>query len=197
VQLSLFSRRTRINLSQARRAAFAVSDTAHGGTVRQGRRKLERPVSSRFPMHVVLHSHRAKGDWSLGRHSRAIRKILGICAQRNGVKLHGFANVGSHLHLLVRARRREAFQGFLRSFAGLVARAVTGARKCRPLVGGPFWTSLAWSRVVHWGREYWVVVHYIFRNEIEASDGRSVRLALERGPPIATSRPLLPIEGRT
>jgi hypothetical protein len=134
-------------------------------------------------MHLVLHSQRAHGDWSLHRHARSVRDALGACAQRNGIKLHGFANVGSHLHIVVRARRRDSFQAFLRSFAGIVARKVTGSRKGRPLGGGRFWTALAWSRVVHWGREYWTVRHYIFRNEIEATDGKGVRRALERGPP--------------
>jgi hypothetical protein len=134
-------------------------------------------------MHVVLHSKRAYGDWSLSRHGRAVRAALDSCAQRNGIKVYGFANVGSHLHVLVRARRREAFQGFLRSFAGIVARAITGARRSRPLTGGRFWSALAWSRVVHWRQDYSNVQHYIFRNTIEASDGRGVRRALERGPP--------------
>jgi REP element-mobilizing transposase RayT len=160
-----------------------VTTTEHGGTLRRGHRKTERPVSTRFPMHVVLHSQRACGDWSLSRHAPGIRRALGTCAQRNGIKVHAFANVGSHLHLLVRARRREAFQGFLRSFAGIVARVVTGARRSRPLQGGRFWSALAWSRVVYWGRDYASMQHYVFRNEIEASDGKAMRRALERGPP--------------
>jgi hypothetical protein len=50
-------------------------------------------------------------------------------ARRFDIRVYDFANVGSHLHLLVRCRRREAFQGFLRSFAGIVARKVTGAKR--------------------------------------------------------------------
>jgi hypothetical protein len=170
-------------MSQSQRLAFALTDTAHGGSVRKGRRKIERPVSTRQPMHVVLHSKRAHGPWSLRRHEQAVHKALRACAARNGVKLYGFANVGSHLHVLVRARRRDAFQGFLRSFAGIVARVVTGSRKSRPLTGGRFWSGLAWSRVVHWGDDRWIVQHYIFRNIIEATEGKGVREALERGPP--------------
>src|SRR3954454_20013609 len=87
--------------------------TAHGGTLGRGRRKLERPVSTRRPMHVVLTSERARGPWSLRRHERAVRDTLRETAQRFGIRVYEFANVGSHLHLLVRARRREAFQAFL------------------------------------------------------------------------------------
>jgi REP element-mobilizing transposase RayT len=188
VQQLLFGRRARISLSQARRLAYVTADTEHGGALRRGRRKTERPVSTRFPMHVVLHSERAREEWSLTRHSRGVRRALDACADRNGVKIYDFANVGSHLHVLVRARRREAFQAFLRSFAGIVARVVTGARKNRPLTGGRFWSALAWSRVVRWGKDYWIVRHYIFRNRIEASDGAGVRRALERGPPLRIVR---------
>jgi hypothetical protein len=100
--------------------------------------------------------------------------------RRFDVRVYDFANVGSHLHLLVRARRREAFQGFLRSFAGIVARRVTGARRTRPV--GRFFTGLAWSRVVSWGRDYFGVRHYVFRNQIEGELGSGVRRALEQGP---------------
>jgi REP element-mobilizing transposase RayT len=132
-------------------------------------------------MHVVLTSERARGAWSLRRHERVVRDTLREMAHRFGVRVYDFANVGSHLHLLLRARRREAFQGFLRSFAGIVARRVTGARRGHP--SGRFFIGLAWSRVVAWGRDYMGVRHYVFRNEIEGAEGPLVRKALEEGPP--------------
>jgi REP element-mobilizing transposase RayT len=162
--------------------------TAHGGAVRRGRRKLERPVSTRRPMHVVLSSERARGAWSLRRHERTVRDALRKMAHRFGVLVYDFANVGSHLHLLVRVRRRDAFQAFLRAFAGIVARRVTGARRGRP--SGRFFSGLAWSRVVAWGRDYLGVRHYVFRNQIGGTLGARVRRALEEGPPRARDLPL-------
>ena len=111
---------------------------------------------------------------------RRSRRMFVGSARRFGVRVYEFANVGSHLHLLVRARRREAFQGFLRSFAGIVARRVTGARRGRAT--GRFFSDLAWSRVVSWGRDYLGVRHYVFRNQIEGELGSGVRRALELGP---------------
>jgi len=170
MQRSLFSGQVRAELSR----------TEHGGAVRRGRRKLERPVSTRKPLHVVLSSHRARGPWSLQRHDRAVRGALRQMARRFDIRVYDFANVGSHLHLLVRCRRRGAFQGFLRSFAGIVARRVTGAKRGRP--AGPFFDGLAWSRIVTWGRDYIGVRHYLFRNQIEATSGLGVRRAMEQGP---------------
>src|SRR5262249_23197084 len=159
IQLSLFDRREQIELAR----------TQHGGEVRRGQRKLERPVSTRRAMHIVLSSRRARGPWSLRKHDRVVRQVLRRMARRFDVRIYDFANVGSHLHLVLRARRREAFQGFLRSFAGIVARRVTGARRARP--SGPFFDGLAWSRVVAWGRDYWGLRHYVFRNQIEGALG--------------------------
>jgi REP element-mobilizing transposase RayT len=170
MQLSLFDRHAQIELAR----------TQHGGQVRRGQRKLERPVSTRRPMHVVLTSHRARGGWSLRKHDRAIRQVLRRMARRFDVRVYDFANVGSHLHLVLRARRREGFQGFLRSFVGIVARRVTGAERARPR--GPFFDGLAWSRVVSWGRDYWGLRNYVFRNEIEGALGPRIRQAFERGP---------------
>jgi REP element-mobilizing transposase RayT len=161
----------------------------HGGDVRLGKRKLERPVSTRRPMHLTLHSSRAHGDWSLVRHRSRVFEALRVCARRTRVRVYDFANVGSHLHLLVRARRRDEFQAFLRSFAGTVARVVTGAKRGRPIRDGRFWSKLAWSRVVTWGREYWTVRRYIFYNQIEAATSSSIRRAYEEGPPAAKLNP--------
>jgi hypothetical protein len=173
MQLSIFDRPVRIEFAR----------TQHGGDVRRGQRKLERPVSTRRPMHVVLKSQRAAGTWSLRRHDRMVREVLRRMARRFEIRIYDYANVGSHLHLVLRARRREAFQGFLRSFAGVVARRVMGAARGRP--SGRFFDGLAWSRVVSWGRDYWGLRHYVFRNQIEGDRGPRIRQAFERGPTLA------------
>jgi hypothetical protein len=170
MQLSIFARQMKSELAR----------TQHGGEVRRGQRMLERPVSTRRPMHVVLSSHRARGSWSLRKHDRAVRDVLRRMARRFDVRVYDFANVGSHLHLVLRVRRRGAFQGFLRSFAGIVARRVTGAERGRG--SGPFFDGLAWSRIVSWGRDYWGLRHYVFRNQIEGALGPRVRQAFELGP---------------
>jgi hypothetical protein len=78
--------------------------------------------------------------------------------------IYEFANAGNHLHLLIRAKCRFALQDFLRAFAGVVARLITGARKGRPI--GKFWDFLAYSRVVTWGRDFFGVRAYIVQNEL-------------------------------
>ena len=167
MQLSIFDRPAQVELAR----------TQHGGDVRRGQRKLERPVSTRRPMHVVLTSQRAR---SLRKHDRVVREVLRRMARRFQIRIYDLANVGSHLHLVLRARRREAFQGFLRSFAGIVARRVMGAERGRRT--GRFFDGLAWTRVINWGRDYWGVRHYVFRNQLEGEQGPRIRQAFEHGP---------------
>jgi REP element-mobilizing transposase RayT len=86
-------------------------------------------------------------------------------AQKYAVRVYEFANAGTHVHLLVRAKCRLALQNFLRTFAGITARLVTGARRGHPV--GKFWDTLAYSRIVQWGREFFRVRAYVVQNELE------------------------------
>jgi REP element-mobilizing transposase RayT len=159
----------------------------HGGEIRRGRRKLARPFDSRRPIHVVLRSSVAKGRWSLRRPdtTRQVFNAMQRLARRFGVRVYEFANATNHLHMLIRAKCRHALQGFLRAFAGIAARIVTGAQKGRPI--GKFWDWLAYSRIVEWGRDFFGAWAYVFQNELEGTrrlphQPRGAR-RVTRGPP--------------
>jgi hypothetical protein len=51
MQLSLFGGRHVASLSRARQIELDGRRMEHGGAIRKGLRKLERPVSTRRPMH--------------------------------------------------------------------------------------------------------------------------------------------------
>jgi REP element-mobilizing transposase RayT len=139
----------------------------HGGDIRLGRRKLARPIDTRRPLHLVLRSSRARGAWSLRRpeNEAIVRQTLRSMARRYGIRVYESANSGNHLHFLVRTKCRHALQNFMRAFAGIVARLITGAQKGRAV--GRFWDAICYSRVVQWGREFWRVRAYVVQNELE------------------------------
>jgi REP element-mobilizing transposase RayT len=105
-----------------------------------------------------------------------VKDTLRTLAQRHGIKVFAFSNGGDQVHLLLRAQSRPSFQAFLRAFAGLVARQVTGARKGKP--SGRFWDTLTFSRVLHWGEEFDLVSRLVDNDDLDA-------LALLREPPKA------------
>jgi REP element-mobilizing transposase RayT len=142
--------------------------TEHGGATRLGRRKLSRPIDTKRPIHLVLRSSRARGAWSLrgSNTERLVRQAMRRYARRYAIRVYGFANAGNHLHLLVRSKCRFALQDFLRVFAGVIARMVTGARKGGAV--GKFWDAIAYSRIVGWGRDFFGALAYVVQNEFEA-----------------------------
>jgi REP element-mobilizing transposase RayT len=116
----------------------------------------------------VLRSSRACGPWSLRRKSNetAVAEEVEKAARRFDVKIHERATVGTHVHLLVRARQRESLQHFLRVIGGRIAQRVTGARKGRPCPEG-FWDEIAYSRLLTWGPDFQNVRRYIEQNLFE------------------------------
>lgn len=142
--------------------------TDHGGASRVGRRKVARPLATKKPMHLVLRSSRAAGEWSfLRRKNRVVIKaLLERLALRYGVKVMGFENVGNHLHLIVQGKSRPLLQSFLRTLPAKIAFAVTGAKKGNPV--GRFFEQIVFTRVVEWGRDFARLRHYFFKNKLEA-----------------------------
>ena len=139
----------------------------HGGETRPKRRKLARPIDPKRPLHVVLRSSRARGNWSLlhPRHKGRVYGLVESISERYDVRVYRFANVGNHVHLLVQAKSRKNFQAFLRVLSGAIAFVVTGAKKGNPV--GRFWDHLAYSRVVGWGKDFDRVRNYLILNLLE------------------------------
>lgn len=142
--------------------------TTHGGRESKGKRKSPRPFTPKTSIHIVLKSKRASGAWSM-RHRKNQSKITSmvyVYASRFRVHVYRFANVGDHLHLLVKATDRKDLADYLRVLAGRIAITVSGARKYIKRIG-KFWDHLCWSRLVKWGKEFHVVQRYVFANELE------------------------------
>lgn len=167
----------------SRRAAIA-----HGGDLRPGRRKIARPFDPKQALHLVLRSSKAQGKWSMltPANCREVHDFTHRLADRWGVRVYRYANVGNHLHLLIKARSRAVFQRFLRELSGGIAMRVTGARKGAALsrdgdgTTRGFWDDLAFSRIVHWGRDYNGVALYLIKNLFEAA-GIPMKLLLAQG----------------
>ena len=156
------------------------STSAHGGELARGKRKTARPIDTKQALHLVLRSSKARGSLSMLHpdHCNAIQNLVSELCERWGIRLYRFANVGNHLHLLVRAHSRRAWRGFLRELTGGVAMLVTGARKGRALARSPngdgpdqvrgFWDHLAFTRIVKFGRDFRGVGLYLIGNIFEA-----------------------------
>jgi REP element-mobilizing transposase RayT len=168
--------------------SLKTKDGAHGGDITKGKRKSARPFNPKLALHVVLRSSRAQGELSMlrPRHCNRIKAFVGKLQKRHNIRVYRYANVGNHLHLLIRAKSRADWRAFIRELAGGVAMIVTGARKGNALKRSDaaesrgFWDDLVYTRLVAWGRDFSNVAAYVCKNLWE-SMGVPVRKILQRG----------------
>ena len=138
-----------------------------GSYLKKGNPKVKRPLSTKRSMHLVMRSLFAKGSLSFLRFDREIRELITYQARVFGVKVYRQANGGNHLHLIVLPRSRPAFNGFIRSISGLIARLVLGAER-GDAKNIKFWEKRPFTRIIEWGRDYKKVCSYLFQNTLEA-----------------------------
>lgn len=147
----------------------------HGGEKGVGKRKTLRPLDRAKPLHLVLRSSKAVGQYnflSVNNRNR-IESIVYKQAAKFGVRISKYANVGNHLHLMLKFSNRIGFQNFLKSVCAMIARFVTKARRGNAF--GKFWDALAFTRIITSSKEVAVLIKYIAANQIEATRGRFER----------------------
>lgn len=131
------------------------------------------PIDLKRPMHLVFKSRLAWDHrFSLLRTNNKlyIRELILELANEYDFKILNFANVATHLHLVVRARDREKFVRFLRVFTAKIALFVLGAKK--GCAKGKFWTEKLFLRAVNFGRDLSNVMFYLLNNICEGAWAR-------------------------
>lgn len=154
-----------------------------GALLKNSNAKSKRPLSTKHAMHVVLRSSLARGEWSLRspKNQKMVEKTIRQQAQIYGIKIYEFANVGNHLHLLIKLGNRYTFAPFMRAISGIIALKVTGARKSKELKQ-KFWDYRPWSRIVEWQRAYSIAKDYVVQNHLEVIGAISYQPRRRRAP---------------
>lgn len=196
---------------KARQMSFTSDDFkkirhGYGGELlkKAAARKRGRPLVTKSPMHLVLRSSLAKGAWSFQtpKNARKVSELTRRFAKKYGVQLLHGANVGNHLHLMIRLRRRQAYVPFIRALTGAIAMTVTDTSKWRnrgrtrvAIAAGhgetrkrevptsataqtklKFWDYRPFTRVIEGGRrEYLAVADYILVNRLEGLGVNRIR----------------------
>lgn len=125
------------------------------------------------------------------KHCDPIHHLTQRLAQRWGIRIYRYANVGNHIHLLIRVPSRVRLQRFLKELAGGIPILITGARKGSGLSKNKnqrgFWDHLAFTRIVHFGRDFKKMCRYLIKNLFESA-GVPMRKLLAQGYQIVTLR---------
>src|SRR4051794_40926934 len=107
------SKQTQFNILDAKNDKF-------GGQLLKGNPKGKRPLSTKLPIHLVLRSDYAKGRLHF-RHPlnfRDVNLVVYAIAKKYGIKIYEYANVGNHLHILMKLGNRRLWNRFIRELCG-------------------------------------------------------------------------------
>lgn len=145
-----------------------------GGELLKGNARSRRPLSYRHAIHLTLRSQLCRGRRSLLHPKRVKRinsKVRELCRETH-VRLYEYANVGNHLHLLIRVPDRAAYCRLVRSLTGVIARMVLNAEKGRASaqlsLRKKFWDTKPFTRLIEWGRDFGNASRYVRKNLLEA-----------------------------
>jgi REP element-mobilizing transposase RayT len=138
-----------------------------GSLLKNSHAKTARPFKKNLPIHIVLRSSKARGKQSLLNCAPWVAQQLKTIAKKTGVKLERFENVGNHIHILLRATRRQSLRAFLRGITSTIARKITGAKRGNELKE-KFWDARPFSRLIKGFKAYRIAQDYLNKNRIEA-----------------------------
>lgn len=152
---------------------FKITKEFGGSLLKKSHAKKARPISTKHSIHLTLRSSKARGEKSFlanRKRSTLIESKVKFIADKFGVQIYRYANVGNHIHLLVRVRYRRGFISFLRSISGVIARIALGAEKGKAQLqeGATFWDQRPWTRVLTWRKDFENVKKYVEQNFNEA-----------------------------
>ncbi|HEY8269707.1 MAG TPA: transposase [Pseudobdellovibrionaceae bacterium] len=150
-----------------------------GGSLLKGNAKVQRPLSTKESIHLVLKSGQALGAYSMlqQRNAGKIDDIIRFHAKKCGVKIYHFVNVGNHLHLVIKLSDLKLFAKFIRTITGLIARHVLKKQRGpkqedSPALGSKktpsFWVARPFTRLIAWGKDYNFVAGYMKKNRNQA-----------------------------
>lgn len=133
----------------------APKDT-FGGSLLTSHPKIKRPLDSKLPTHLVLRA--TKSTMRRPQTFLKVNQIVNQACKKHGVKLYEYANVGNHLHMLIKIRSRGSWAAFIRELTGRIAQ-LTATK----------WLNRPYTRIVRgWKKAYFTAIQYVRLNILEA-----------------------------
>lgn len=136
---------------------FQKPGTSFGGDLlKNSHAKTKRPLDSKLPTHLVLRATESK--LRLPKNFSKVGAEVGRVAKKHGVRIYNYANVGNHLHLLIKLRNRASWAAFIRELTGRLAQLFRLRWRRRPF-----------TRVVAgWRKPFQIAKEYVTLNLWEA-----------------------------
>ncbi|MEK6774888.1 MAG: hypothetical protein AABY64_13170 [Bdellovibrionota bacterium] len=135
-----------------------------GGTQAVNKRKSQRTLSTKSPIHLVLRSDKAKGVCSFVNHQIVLNKLITRLAKKHRIKIYAHAINWNHIHFVIRVFHRRNYNCWIRDLTGQIVQYISLKTKTHL---SEFFTVRPYTRLVSWGREFKTVIEYQILNKME------------------------------
>jgi|FLYM01.1.fsa_nt_gi REP element-mobilizing transposase RayT len=143
-------------------SVFAQPKQVFGGSLLTSHPKIKRPLKTTLPIHLGLKANQAR--MRLPKNFKSVHQLIYSTAKKYGIKIYSYANVGNHLHLLIKLSQLNLWAAFIRELTSKIA-AVVGP----PANGDKFWKYRPFTRIINgWKKAFVTMKNYIYLNKIEA-----------------------------
>ena len=138
------------------------SQSEFGGSLSKNKRKSKRPLNVKRPIHIVFRSTKAIHKFSLfhPNNKANINALVYDLSLKYKIRIYNFVNSGNHLHLLIHSKDKLNLQNYFRELASKIALFIYSGK-------GKFWTSIVYTKLLSWGKQFKNVDHYLIQNELE------------------------------
>ena len=137
-----------------------------GGSLLKGNPKGKRPLESKLPINLTLRA--TKSVLRLHKTFKAVEDTIDRTARKHGVTIYKRANVGNHLHILLKISSVRRWAAFIRELTGRIAQII-GAL-IGTAAGTKFWLYRPHTRIVQgWQKAFDIAKKYIYLNQLEAN----------------------------
>jgi hypothetical protein len=135
---------------------FKRPKDAFGGSLLKGNPKTKRPLESKLPILLTLRAN--KSAMRLPKTIGKVDQMVYGIAKKHGVTIYEYANVGNHLHILIKISRVGRWAPFIRELTGRIAQVI-----------GLRWMVRPHTRIVRgWRKAYKIAKEYVNLNILEA-----------------------------
>lgn len=136
---------------------------AFGGSLLKGNPKTKRPLDSKLPTLLTLRG--IQGGLRSPKVFHKIDEIVYETAKKYGVRIYEYANVGNHIHILIRVTKLVLWPAFIRELTGKIASEIKTFFK----IEGNFWKYRPHTRIVKgWKKAFKIAKDYVYLNILEA-----------------------------
>ena len=131
-----------------------------GSDLSKGKRKAQRPISLKTPMHLILKSETIVKNGGFKKIEGKIYKEIHFFASRFNVQIFALAIHHNHIHLLILTTTRQSYISFVRALNGTLVKKLN--------LPPQLFTKTPYTRIVGWGKDFENVKKYILRNRFES-----------------------------